>query len=126
MSLNRREFLGLAGKVGAGIALAGLSLNSPLAYADTVYYGSVKSAKSPAYIVYNDVASKSKYQPGKDDNDRAKKIALRDGNIRTSVAAVAAAGKYDVVVEKGDPVIGGYKDISNEVIATLSVIEKNQ
>ncbi|MEK6873385.1 MAG: hypothetical protein AABW91_00935 [Nanoarchaeota archaeon] len=129
--INRREFFGYAGKSLAGLALASGIGYSPEAYANQIYYintedNDLNKSKTPAYIVYNNVSAASKYQPGKDDSDRVAKIAKRDANIRTSVTAVAAAGNYDIVVEKGDPVIKGYKDINPEVIETLKAIERNQ
>ena len=126
--IERRDFLRYISRGLAGLAIAssvGLGY-APSAYADTVYFGKVKDAKTSAYVVYSDISAKSKYQPGKDDSDRAKKIATRDTNIRTSITAVAVAGSYDVIVEKGDPVISGYKDVNKEVIETLKAIEKGQ
>ncbi len=123
-NIGRRDFLGLAGKIGMGLAIAGMSLHSPHAYADSVYYGAIKGAKSPAYIVYKDVSAASKYQPAKDSVDYAKQIAKRMENISSAIATVATAGKYDVVVEKGDPVIKDYVDINPNVIKSLKEIEQ--
>ena len=123
-NIGRRDFLGLAGKIGMGLAVAGMSLYSPHAYADSVYFGAVKGAKSPAYIVYKDVSAASKYQPAKDSVDYAKQIAKRMENISSAIATVATAGKYDVVVEKADPVIKDYVDINPNVIKSLKEIEQ--
>ena len=128
-NIGRRDFLSYVGRGLAGLAIASGIGYSPEAYADNIYYqtvNKVSEAKTPAYIIYNNVSAASKYQPGKDDSDRVAKIAKREGNIRTSITAVAAAGNYDLVVEKGDPVIKNYKDINAEVIETLKAIERNQ
>ncbi len=129
--IGRRDFFNYVGRGLAGLVIASGIGYSPEAYANQIYYintedNDLNKSKTPAYIVYNNVSAASKYQPGKDDSDRVAKIAKRDANIRTSVTAVAAAGNYDIVVEKGDPVIKGYKDINPEVIETLKAIERNQ
>ena len=129
--IGRRDFFNYVGRGLAGLVIASVIGYSPEAYANQIYYintedNDLNKSKTPAYIVYNNVSAASKYQPGKDDSDRVAKIAKRDANIRTSVTAVAAAGNYDIVVEKGDPVIKGYKDINPEVIETLKAIERNQ
>lgn len=127
-NIGRRDFLSY---VGRGLGLAGLAIASgigysPEAYADTVYYGKVKDAKSPAYVVWKDIEAKSKYQPHKDASNRVEQLSKREINIRTSITAAGAAGNYDLVVEKGDPVIKDYKNITEAAIKTLEAIEKNQ
>jgi len=124
--IGRRDFLGYVGRSLAALGImAGASFISPLeAMADTVYYGTVKNASNPAYVVYDDVKEKSKYQPKKNDTNYDKDVSTRTENIKSAITNVAKNNSYDVVVKKDDPKIDNYKDITSDVIKELESIEK--
>jgi len=126
--IERRDFLKYVGRGIAGLAIAssiGLGY-APSAYADTIYYGKVKDAKTPAFILGETVRSASKY-PTCDENNTnyTKELAKREENFYSAITNVASSNNYGVVVEKGDPEIAGYKDITSEVVKALKEIEKN-
>jgi len=127
--IGRRDFFKYIGRGLAGLAIASGIGYSPEAYADNIYYttvNKVSEAKNPAYVIWKEIEVKSKYQPGKDASNRVEQLSKREINIRTSITAAGAAGNYDLVVEKGDPVIKDYKNITEAAIKTLEAIEQNQ
>ena len=130
MYSTRREFLKYAGAT----LLAGSIALSPLeeVVADTSYYGSYKPREEQkvAYIEYNKLASESKHTlPPK--NDPRYNFILNQRNMNISNAITDVAGNfngeyevaYDVVVEKDDPRINGYVDITQKVAKRLKEIE---
>jgi Skp family chaperone for outer membrane proteins len=105
-----------------------INMSMPVAYADTVYYGGdVKNKKTPAYIEFDKVKVQSKYFkqiPAQNDPNYNKVIQKMYESVYNSVFAVAASDGYDVVVERGDPTIAGYKDISDLVVKQMKESEK--
>lgn len=126
MSISRRNFLGLVGKLALGGAVMTSSLYSSPSFADTVYYGgNVKGKKVPAYIIYDSVKEQSKYKlPEKNNSEYDKILGKRTESISSAISSYASGNGYDVVVEKSDPVIDGYKDITQGVVGKLKELEK--
>jgi len=120
--MNRRRFFTTAGVI---ISSAFLPLE---ALADTTYYGKVDKKKSQeaAYIVFDEVKVKSKYHdelPEKNDPNYDKILAQRNKSVNKAVEDVAKDKSYDVVVEKDDPKLTDYTNISDSVITKM---EKNE
>ena len=111
------------------IALGSFLALSPLeVLADTVYFGGeVKGKETPAYIVFDKIKTESKYHnqiPSKNDPNYDKILQKRNNSLTEAIKDVANKKGYDVVVEKNDPEIKGYVDISNLVISQLKENEK--
>lgn len=110
------------------VAVVGAAFMSPLeAMADTVYFGKVKDAEKPAYVVYDTIKTSSKYHsqlPEKNHPDYNKILAKRDDSVNEAIRDVAKEKGYDVVVEKEDPKINGYLDINPTVIEKIKENEK--
>ena len=105
-----------------------LTLAPQYVAADTIYYGgSIKNKEKPAYIIYDKVKIESRYHqelPSKNDPDYDKILQKRNNSVKKAIKQVAKEEGYDVVVEKNDPEIKGYTDISALVIEQLKENEK--
>ena len=121
----RSKLMNIAG----GIAIGLSGLYSMPSYADTVYYGEVKTKTAPAYIVFDKVAQKSKYTaqiPAPNNPKYNEKIAERNLSVYTAIRETAVNSGYDVVVEKDDPPITNAKDINEQVIKKMQENEKEK
>ena len=122
--MNRRNFIkySLAG-IASAIVLSPLE-----ALADTVYYGKIEGAKTPAWVIFDSLKTESKYHaqlPDKNSPNYDKILAQRNNSVYTAIRDVATNNKYDVVVEKDDPAINGYVDITEEVKKKIKENESN-
>jgi Skp family chaperone for outer membrane proteins len=105
-------------------------LASGLSYAETVHYGSIKGAKSPAYVELSSIEEQSKYQAKMKDVkegsvDYESLRTKRNESVSTSIETFAKEKGYDVVVEKDDPKIDNYVEITPGVITKMKELEKD-
>ena len=121
----------------SGIIATAIALSPLEAIADTVYYGELnkdKKYESPAYIVFDDVKTESKYHkrlPMPNDPNYDKILQQRNDSVYKAIEDVAIGDdkkddKYDVVVEESDPKIKEYVNITEEVIKKLEENEKKE
>jgi hypothetical protein len=131
MKSTRRNFLKgtLAGLVTGGAVFSPIEK----AVADTIYYGSYnpKEEQKVAYVEFSEISPKSKYVlPSKNDTRYNLILNQRNTSISNAISDVAGdfngeyQATYDVVVEKDDPAVKGYVEITSKVIKRLKEIEK--
>ena len=113
------------------LVLAGsFFLASGLSYADTIHYGNIKGAKNPAYVELSSIEEQSKYQAkmkevkeGSVDYESYR--TKRNESVANSIGTLAKEKGYDVVVEKDDPKIDNYVEITDEVVTKMKELEKD-
>ena len=115
--------------VAIGLVATAMMYSPSPAYAETVYYGKVKDAKSSAYVQWDTVKAASKYTKELDklntsDPQYNTTKDKRNKSVKDAIKKVGEDKKYDVVVEKDDPKIDNYKNINDDVKKKIEELEK--
>ncbi len=115
-----------------GTALTGTIIGySGLSYADTIYYGKLEQEKKQniAYVEWDEIKKASKYhkQLEKLNKNDPKYMIIqnkRNEEVMNTIKKIAKEKNYDVVIEKDDPKIEGYKNINKEIKKEICRIEE--